>query len=68
MKVFEVVIAMLLGGAALAALARRMGAPYPARRRLMALRGDGTIGDTAFQRVEADLDWAQFLRTAEDGG
>src|SRR5690242_1387391 len=30
MKVFEVVIALLLGGAALAALARRMGAPYPA--------------------------------------
>jgi Na+/H+ antiporter len=44
-----------------------------ARRRLMALRGDGTIGDAAFQRVEeeldwADLDWAQFLRTAEDEG
>ena len=36
MKVFEVVIAMLLGGAALAALARRMGAPYPA---LVALAG-----------------------------
>jgi CPA1 family monovalent cation:H+ antiporter len=30
MKVFEVVIALLLCGAALAALARRMGAPYPA--------------------------------------
>jgi CPA1 family monovalent cation:H+ antiporter len=30
MEVFEVVIAMLLGGAALAALARRIGAPYPA--------------------------------------
>jgi len=30
MKVFEVVIALLLGGAALAALARRFGAPYPA--------------------------------------
>jgi Na+/H+ antiporter len=44
-----------------------------ARRRLMALRADGTIGDAAFQRVEeeldwADLDWAQFLRTAEDEG
>ena len=39
-----------------------------ARRRLVALRADGTIGDAAFQRVEeeldwADLDWAQFLRT-----
>src|SRR3954462_4027419 len=36
MEVFEVVIAMLLGGAALAALARRIGAPYPA---LVALAG-----------------------------
>jgi Na+/H+ antiporter len=36
MKVFEVVIALLLGGAALAALARRWGAPYPA---LVALAG-----------------------------
>ena len=38
MEVFEVVIAMLLGGAALAALARRIGAPYPA---LVALAGAG---------------------------
>ena len=30
MEVFEVVIALLLGGAALAAVARRVGAPYPA--------------------------------------
>ena len=36
MEVFEVVIALLLGGAALAALARRIGAPYPA---LVALAG-----------------------------
>lgn len=36
MIVFEVVIAMLLGGAALAAVARRIGAPYPA---LVALAG-----------------------------
>jgi monovalent cation/hydrogen antiporter len=44
-----------------------------ARRRLVALRADGTIGDAAFQRVEeeldwADLDWAQFLRTAGGEG
>src|SRR5829696_2000793 len=44
-----------------------------ARRRLVAIRADGTIGDAAFQRVEeeldwADLDWAQFLRTADDEG
>src|SRR5690349_24283481 len=36
MEVFEVVIAMLLGGAALSAVARRIGAPYPA---LVALAG-----------------------------
>jgi monovalent cation/hydrogen antiporter len=36
MQVFEVVVALLLGGAALAALARRIGAPYPA---LVALAG-----------------------------
>src|SRR5689334_24476227 len=36
MAVFEVVVALLLGGAALSALARRWGAPYPA---LVALAG-----------------------------
>ena len=36
MHVFEVVIALLLGGAGLAALARRIGTPYPA---LVALAG-----------------------------
>src|SRR5690349_6756450 len=36
MAVFEVVVALLLGGAALAAVARRLGAPYPA---LVALAG-----------------------------
>src|SRR5690242_14502067 len=36
MRVFEVVIALLVGGAALAAVARRIGAPYPA---LVALAG-----------------------------
>src|SRR5687767_15478466 len=36
MEVFEVVIALLLGGAGLAALARRVGTPYPA---LVALAG-----------------------------
>jgi CPA1 family monovalent cation:H+ antiporter len=36
MEVFEVVVALLLGGAALAAIARRIGAPYPA---LVALAG-----------------------------
>jgi CPA1 family monovalent cation:H+ antiporter len=36
MRVFEIVIALLLGGAGLAALARRIGTPYPA---LVALAG-----------------------------
>ena len=36
MQVFEIVIALLLGGAVLAALARRIGTPYPA---LVALAG-----------------------------
>ena len=36
MRVFEVIIALLVGGAALAAIARRIGAPYPA---LVALAG-----------------------------
>jgi Na+/H+ antiporter len=44
-----------------------------ARRRLVALRADGTIGDAAFQRVEeeldwAELDWAQVLRSAQREG
>jgi hypothetical protein len=30
------------------------------RRRLVALRADGTIGDAAFQRVEEELDWAEL--------
>ena len=30
------------------------------RRRLVALRSEGTIGDAAFQRVEEELDWAEL--------
>ena len=30
------------------------------RRRLVALRSDGTIGDAAFQRVEEELDWTEL--------
>ena len=30
------------------------------RRRLVALRADGTIGDDAFHRVEEELDWAEL--------
>ncbi len=40
------------------------------RKRLFALRADGTIGDAAFQRVEeeldwAELDWAQLLQSGQ---
>jgi monovalent cation/hydrogen antiporter len=43
------------------------------RRRLLALRDDGTIGDAAFQRVEeeldwAELDWAKLLGTGDEAG
>ena len=43
------------------------------RRRLSALRADGTIGDDAFHRVEEELDWAELnaeslLRTEQGGG
>jgi CPA1 family monovalent cation:H+ antiporter len=30
------------------------------RKRLVALRADGTIGDAAFQRFEEELDWAEL--------
>jgi monovalent cation/hydrogen antiporter len=30
------------------------------RHRLVGLRADGTIGDTAFQRLEEELDWAEL--------
>jgi CPA1 family monovalent cation:H+ antiporter len=30
------------------------------RRRLVALRADGTIGDAAFQRIEEELDWSEL--------
>jgi hypothetical protein len=65
MQLFELVIGLLLGGAALAALSRRAGLPYPALLALAGaalaqLRNDGTIGDDAFHRVEEDLDWAEL--------
>jgi monovalent cation/hydrogen antiporter len=30
------------------------------RHRLSTLRADGTIGDTAFQQVEQELDWREL--------
>ena len=58
------------GGDADAAVVR--AATQAQRRRLVALRADGTIGDAAFQRVEeeldwAELDWGQFLRVGQRG-
>ena len=43
------------------------------RRRLVGLRGDGTIGDAAFQRLEEELDWtevgwAQVVPSGSRGG
>lgn len=41
------------------------------RRRLLALRADGTIGDAAFQRIEQELDWEELdlqqLVASDDG-
>ena len=37
------------------------------RRRLVALRADGTIGDAAFQRVEEELDWTELGLTPTVG-
>jgi Na+/H+ antiporter len=44
-------------------------ATHAQRRRLVALRADGTIGDAAFQRVEEELDWAEldWARLVEAG-
>ena len=60
MLVFEVVIALLLGGAALAALARRFGAPYPA---LVALAGAALalIPGTPTMALDPELALALFV-------
>jgi Na+/H+ antiporter len=60
MLVFEIVIALLLAGAALSALARRIGAPYPA---LVALSGAllAIIPGTPFLQLDPDLALALFV-------
>jgi CPA1 family monovalent cation:H+ antiporter len=60
MEVFEVVIALLLGGAALAAFSRRIGAPYPA---LVALAGagGGVIEGTARVVLDPELALTLFV-------
>lgn len=60
MEVFEVVIALLLGGAALAAVSRRIGAPYPA---LVALAGAALalIPGTPTMALDPELALALFV-------
>ena len=60
MEVFELVIALLLGGAALAALARRLGLPYPA---LLALAGAGLalVPGTPTVLLDPELALALFV-------
>jgi CPA1 family monovalent cation:H+ antiporter len=61
MRVFEVVVALLLGGAALAAIARRIGAPYPA---LVALAGAALALMPGVPTVALDPDLALALFVA----
>src|SRR5262245_339895 len=58
MVVFEIVLAFLLGGAALAALARRIGAPYPA---LVALAGAALALVPGLPTLELDPELALTL-------
>src|SRR3954468_14352560 len=60
MQVFEIVIALLLGGAVLALLSQRIGAPYPA---LVALAGAGLalIPGTPTLVLDPELALALFV-------
>jgi monovalent cation/hydrogen antiporter len=60
MVVFEIIIALLLGGAALTALSRRVGVPYPA---LVTLAGAGLalIPGTPTLVLDPDLALALFV-------
>ena len=60
MQLFELVIGLLLGGAALAALARRTGLPYPA---LLALAGAGLalVPGTPTVMLDPELALALFI-------
>ncbi len=60
MQLFELIIALLLGGAALAAFARRVGLPYPA---LLALAGAGIalLPGTPTVMLDPDLALALFI-------
>src|ERR671910_480855 len=61
MEAFEVVIALLLAGAALAAVARRIGAPYPA---LVALAGAALALVPGLPTIELDPELALALFVA----
>jgi monovalent cation/hydrogen antiporter len=61
MEVFSIVVALLLGGAALAALARRVGAPYPA---LVALAGAALALVPGLPTLELDPELALALFVA----
>src|SRR5262245_29453819 len=61
MVIFEIIVAMLLLGAALAALARRVGAPYPA---LVALAGAGLAFMPGLPTVVLDPELALALFVA----
>jgi CPA1 family monovalent cation:H+ antiporter len=58
LEVFEAVIALLMGGAALSALASRIGAPYPA---LVALAGAGLALVPVLPTLELDPELALTL-------
>src|SRR5918999_3990828 len=60
MQLFELVIGLLLGGAALAALSRRAGLPYPA---LVALAGAGLalVPGTPTVTLDPELALALFV-------
>jgi hypothetical protein len=75
MAVFELVIALLFGGALLSAGARRVKVTSPALLALAGvalalvpnaprlapdLRKRGVIGDDAYHRVEEELDWEEL--------
>lgn len=61
MEIFEIVIALLLGGAALAAVARQFGAPYPA---LVALAGAALALLPGVPSLELDPELALALFVA----
>ena len=61
MEQFEIVIALLLAGAVLAALARRIGAPYPA---LLALAGTAGAVVPGLPEVALDPELALFVAPA----